>query len=459
MATSIRPQDLSHIPYQPTTMNERNPATNRSTLDHLASELARIEGLAVAGHCDAHEALQAVLRAVASVDKVSAVDIVIVVGNDFVTVASTGIERLFGRREHFQVYADCVATRRFVLSDKILVDPRFSGIPFSSMMVAPLSAPGNVAGVLAVYSSEPGALGHDFIVPIGTAAVICSALAPEVLESKAPQDSATQLSLASAAAGDGAEPLVGGDERREHGREPEVRVQHSATVAEAARGIAATKNTSNFGIADLKLSDTGTRDRQFVQHVTREEAIQSIVSKNSAKQFRRIHQRSALVSLRRPLWIAALLLLLSGLVFGSMIMLRHSATRAVPRAAAAATATRSASVTKLVGAPRPMQGMAVAADVQITAGRLIQQGMPAYPQDALARMVQGDVTAILFINERGAVEDVRVTGGDTSLSAAVSSSLSHWRFAPFEANGRAIPVELPVMVAFHVRVETDSPSK
>ncbi len=252
---------------------------------------------------------------------------------------------------------------------------------------------------------------------------------------------------------------VNSDGRQQHdGRSPEPGLLTQRN-APPARGTDAADGSSRNLTSRV---DSGTGDRPFPQHLAREKAIRSVLLNKQTRKFRatrRRHSRvdAAIVSLSSPFGIAALLLLLPGFLFGSMPMLQRSgaASSNAPKPAAA----RSVTVTKLLGAPRPMRGNAVPADAQVKWGRLIQGGLPAYPPDALVHAVQGDVTAILLVSERGSVEDVRVTKGNPLLSKAVLSSLSHWRFAPFAVNGRAIAVELPVIVAFHINAETDSPSK
>jgi hypothetical protein len=463
VATSVNPEVQNQAQYRAITW-QHDPGSSRSTLSNLPAELARIEELTIAGHCDADHALEAVLRAIASVEQVSGVDIAIAAAGDFVSVASSGVERLVSTGDHFQIYADCIATGRLVRCEDTATDSRARGIPFSSMIVTPLTARGDRVGVLAVYSSEPGVFGQDYIVPFGTAAVICSVLAPQVHESKVQLTSGSQEPLDVTGTVDRAESLVQSDgfqQRKNASPEPGLLTQLTsppATGPEVTQSVT-TGDSHDFHFPQVE-KENG--DLKLRQNLAREEAIRSVLLNKPGKRFREIPARrsnhgAAGDWFRSPLGITVLLLLLSGFVFGSMQMLRRSAAVASNPPKAAATATRSGTVTKLLGAPRPALGNTV--DAQVTRGRLIQDGLPAYPPDALGHAVQGDVTAILLVSERGAVDDVRVTGGDTLLSNSVLSSLSHWRFSPFEVNGRAVAVEVPVMVAFHINVETNSASK
>lgn len=97
---------------------------------------------------------------------------------------------------------------------------------------------------------------------------------------------------------------------------------------------------------------------------------------------------------------------------------------------------------------------------KIDAGKPIVRSLPEYPAEALRRGIQGEVEALLLINDKGIVENVQVVSGDTLLAGAAVSAMSHWRFGAWRADGKATAIRLPVMLTFRIsNGSTERPAK
>lgn len=431
-------------------------------LSVLPSELSRIEQAVIAGRIDASAAIQATVQAIGSLDTVKGVDVVLTRAGRFLSVASQGSHPDAPN----EFYAECFANGRLLRCDDATKDARAEGLDFVSAMLLPLSSRGSVIGVLAVFSRQAQAFGHEHIVPLSTAATICSVLAPQILEAGAgshASSSAKARPNSKSARPNGKTSAPSPSPDSHQASQDEAKVPPTARVAAEAPAV---EPPSEIRPSPTKLELRGSARvpaernvRHHAEHVARENALRSLVVARPAEPVAEIPRPPSSGSLawrfvRRPFVLAPLVLLFSGMVFGSMQMLRSA--KAAPSSVSKTRDTGSLSftVTKSVGTATAMPGMRVPAETPISPGRLTQDYQPTYPPEALQRAVEGKVTAVLVVSDRGAVEDVRITEGDPQLANSVVAALSHWRFSPFEIHDRAVPVEVPVTITFHIAQET-----
>ena len=87
----------------------------------------------------------------------------------------------------------------------------------------------------------------------------------------------------------------------------------------------------------------------------------------------------------------------------------------------------------------------------ITAARALEVPAPEYPDKARRRRIQGTVVVALAINKKGEIDRVKVVQPlDPALDEAAVDALKHWRFAPAEKDGEAVPFQVLVEVRFRV---------
>ena len=85
-----------------------------------------------------------------------------------------------------------------------------------------------------------------------------------------------------------------------------------------------------------------------------------------------------------------------------------------------------------------------------TGGKLLHRLPPAYPPEALAARLEGDVVLQGVIGKDGAVRDVRVVSGDPRLTHAAAEAVLHWRYDPFRSGGE--PVDMLSTLTVHFRL-------
>lgn len=113
------------------------------------------------------------------------------------------------------------------------------------------------------------------------------------------------------------------------------------------------------------------------------------------------------------------------------------------------SATNSVAVSSRLYIPLPeVPGTSRGGNIQI--GRLEHKTDIAYPQEATEQRVEGIVKLHIVIGPDGAVRDVTVLNGDSTLAAAASESIREWRYTPTRLDGQPIETEADVTVTFRL---------
>jgi protein TonB len=98
--------------------------------------------------------------------------------------------------------------------------------------------------------------------------------------------------------------------------------------------------------------------------------------------------------------------------------------------------------------PMPAQPIRVGGDIE--APTLVHRVNPEYPSIAVSGKIEGVVILEATVDERGAVEDVRVLRSHPLLDRAAVDAVKQWRYKPLQLNGRATPFILTVTVSFNL---------
>ena len=91
----------------------------------------------------------------------------------------------------------------------------------------------------------------------------------------------------------------------------------------------------------------------------------------------------------------------------------------------------------------------VAADVMQSL--ITYRSMPAYPDAAQQRGIQGTVLLNTVVGRDGRVLEVRPESGPPELASAAADAVKNWRFSPFTLNGDAVEVETTIEVEFRLK--------
>lgn len=98
----------------------------------------------------------------------------------------------------------------------------------------------------------------------------------------------------------------------------------------------------------------------------------------------------------------------------------------------------------------PTRGQKGDSGETFTGGTLLHPVAPAYPPEALAARLEGDVVLQGVIGKDGAVREVRVVSGDPRLVDAAADEVRHWRYDPFRSHGEAVDMLSTLTVHFRL---------
>lgn len=96
-----------------------------------------------------------------------------------------------------------------------------------------------------------------------------------------------------------------------------------------------------------------------------------------------------------------------------------------------------------------MPGLSAAAISRgVSKGYLVHRVPPVYPGPALLMRLQGSVVLQGLIAEDGTVQDLKVSEGNPVLARAAVEAVRHWRYKPYELNGKPIRMNTTITVSF-----------
>ena len=84
------------------------------------------------------------------------------------------------------------------------------------------------------------------------------------------------------------------------------------------------------------------------------------------------------------------------------------------------------------------------------AGMLLQKVLPVYPAQARREGVQGEVVLKAVIAKDGTIASLSPVQGPQQLTAAAMDAVQHWRFRPYQLNGKPVEVETNIRLNFQL---------
>jgi TonB family protein len=94
--------------------------------------------------------------------------------------------------------------------------------------------------------------------------------------------------------------------------------------------------------------------------------------------------------------------------------------------------------------PRIRQGSSV------TAGTVIRQVAPIYPDEARAKHIQGAAVFHVIIGADGTIKEIEPVSGDPILIAAATDAVKQWKYKPTLLNGTPVEVDTIITVDFRL---------
>ena len=84
----------------------------------------------------------------------------------------------------------------------------------------------------------------------------------------------------------------------------------------------------------------------------------------------------------------------------------------------------------------------------ISGGGLLRKVQPTYPKQALASRIQGSVTLMGTVGERGRLQGLKIVIGDPLLARAALEAVQQWVYQPYMLNGKPITKATEITVNF-----------
>lgn len=98
--------------------------------------------------------------------------------------------------------------------------------------------------------------------------------------------------------------------------------------------------------------------------------------------------------------------------------------------------------------PCTLQADALQVSEQDGQRAVITKVAPQYPPIARQMNLAGRVVVSIFVNEQGGVDKAEVVNGNPILGGAAVNAAKHWKFQPFQANGKATDAVVQVSFDF-----------
>jgi TonB family protein len=84
----------------------------------------------------------------------------------------------------------------------------------------------------------------------------------------------------------------------------------------------------------------------------------------------------------------------------------------------------------------------------VTGGELLHRVAPVYPAQARLLRLEGTVILAAVVMEDGTVGDVNIVEGSPVLAQSAVDAVKHWRYKPYELDGKPVKKETRISVDF-----------
>jgi TonB family protein len=102
----------------------------------------------------------------------------------------------------------------------------------------------------------------------------------------------------------------------------------------------------------------------------------------------------------------------------------------------------------VVSAKDSLRGYSEPVSQGVTGGELLHRVAPIYPAQARLLRVEGTVILAAVVMEDGTVGDVNVVEGSAVLAQSAVDAVKHWRYKPYELDGKPVKNEIKINVDF-----------
>jgi len=135
----------------------------------------------------------------------------------------------------------------------------------------------------------------------------------------------------------------------------------------------------------------------------------------------------------------------------------HNDSRSDPRSDEAASAeptsisagsTNQSALNGVLSAKASLHGLSAPVPPGVSGGQLVHRVAPVYPAEARLLRLEGTVILAAMVMEDGTVRDVKVVEGSPVLAQSAVDAVKHWRYKPYELDGKPVKNEIGISVDF-----------
>jgi TonB family protein len=123
-----------------------------------------------------------------------------------------------------------------------------------------------------------------------------------------------------------------------------------------------------------------------------------------------------------------------------------------------AGSTNQSALNEVLSAKVSLPGLSAPVVSQgVSGGQLVHRVPPAYPAQARGLRLEGTVILAAMVMEDGTVRDVKVVEGSPVLAQSAVDAVKHWRYKPYELDGK--PVKNETRITINFKLSSDAPSR
>ena len=137
-------------------------------------------------------------------------------------------------------------------------------------------------------------------------------------------------------------------------------------------------------------------------------------------------------------------------------MVRQTASTEPPSISAGSTNQSGLNNNGVVSAKDSLPGLSEPVSQGVTGGQLVHRVAPVYPAQARLLRLEGTVILAAVVMEDGTVGDVNVVEGAAVLAQSAVDAVKHWRYQPYELDGKPVKKETRITIDFKFPSDADS---
>jgi TonB family protein len=113
-----------------------------------------------------------------------------------------------------------------------------------------------------------------------------------------------------------------------------------------------------------------------------------------------------------------------------------------------AASTNQSVASEVLSAKASLPRLSAPVSQGVTGGQIVRRVAPVYPAQARMLRLEGTVILTAVVMEDGKVGEVRVVDGSPLLAQSAVDAVKHWRYKPYQLDGKPVKNEITVNVAF-----------